>query len=903
MLTITEFGCQAPVLSWLPSGKLSVWSPELAVEKMGHIRRVVTASFMRMRPPNKETSGDRLMVSAWRTWKGKDRAIMVMLSVMVVGLHSFNVAGATTIRHAKNLSFPSLCAEEDNVNVPIYGGYVSDYQITATFPTYYPLATGQKDLCIADRTNCERAWDMRPTAQIAYYDAAQRNLKFAWQTPGYNWYPLETPDVVNVDVGHYVSLAYPPTDRHRAGFADWAGLGAPPAMAYYDALKKRLMYIVRDRVGNWGEPEIIDATGDVGQYASLRISRDKRHHVVYYDADNGDLKYTYKSDPSAVGGWATPMILDAHGDVGQHAAMAIGPSGRRHVVYYDAVTKDLKYVMSDNAHGWSTPVVLDAAGDVGKYASMVVYYEGQKEKMNGAYEGRYPHITYYDASNGNLKYIYSDEQGWSTPVVLDAGGDVGQYASMAFGPDEALHVAYYDATNKDLKYLYKEAAAENWSVANVLDEVGDVGQFASLGVSARGYPSIAYYDTDNQSLKFLSKTKKTAPHWDQSQVIASGSAGQDASLVMSGFVDLVDLQGKELYNDGDVLVRSMDVSGWPFESGMAVHVVGGQSSSDHHFIQFYKRTDDDHAPPQIFVLYANGYARIITQPPVGREERVCFGSSMIIGPAEEDPLFPITAIDRLDVDPQKMTIKVGYKNGSSAVLQLQAEPGKTTVRVTDVTYDTLTAPFVTMRSMWVADDNSDIARIQTALATGGMKTHKIDPKHEEWTMLPSDSWFFYRPTYSRHNTSCPDFKIDVLGPKGYLVTKQAEDYDSGTLMKIPRKTASRGYTVRGTGEANYVLNLTEDISNPAIRMRYTKGKSAGGVVNIYVDGKPQTAIEMVNEGSLGDYGMMQELLLLDRLPSGSHTIKFEVQSDTGGLELDYFVIHSKVAYPQVNFLN
>jgi len=828
---------------------------------------------------------------AWRTGKAKDRAIIGMLWVMVVGLLSLNVAGATTLRHAKNLSFPSQCAEEDNVNIPIYGGYVSDYQITATLPTYYPLTPGQKDLCIPDRTNCERAWDMRPTAQIAYYDAAQRKLKFAWQSPGSYWYPIETPDAVHADVGHYVSLAYPPTDRH------WVGLAAPPAMAYYDALNQRLLYIARDTKGNWGEPEIVDATGDVGQYASLRISRDKRHHIVYYDADNGDLKYTYKSDPDAVGGWATPTILDANGDVGQHAAMAIGPDGRRHVTYYDADTKDLKYVTSDDTHGWSAPVVVDAVGDVGKYASMIVYYEGQKEKMNGAYEGRHPHIAYYDASQGNLKYIYRDEQGWSTPVVLDAGGDVGQYASMAFGPDGALHVAYYDATKKDLKYLHKEATAAHWPVGNVLDAVGDVGRFASVGVSARGHPNIAYYDTDNQSLKFLSKTKKTAPHWDKAQVIASGAAGQYASLVTSGFVDLADLQGMELYDDGDVVVRVMDVSGWPFESGMAVQIVGGPSRPDHDYIQFYKRADDDHAPPQIFVLYANGYARIIPQPPAGREERVCFGASMIIGPAAEDPLFPITPIDRLEIDPQKMTIKVRYTNGSSAVLQLQAEPGKTTVRVTEVTYDTVTTPFVTMRSMWVTDDNSDVAQIQAASSPGVMQTYTIDPKHEEWTTLPSDSWVFSRPTYSRHNTSSPDFKIDVLGPKGYLVTKQAEDYRSSTLLKTPRETASRGYTIRGTGEANYVLTLTEDISNPYLRVRYTKGNSAGDVVKISVDGRRQSTIEMVEEGSLGEYEMTQEMRLANGLPAGSHTITLEVQSETGALELDYFVIHSQAEHP------
>src|SRR5690606_29393753 len=127
--------------------------------------------------------------------------------------------------------------------------------------------------------------------------------------------------------------------------------------------------------------------------------------------------------------------------------------------------------------------------------------------------------------------------------------------------------------------------------------------------------------------------------------------------------------------------------------------------------------------------------------------------------------------------------------------------GKTTVRVTDVTYDTLTAPFVTMRSMWVANDNSDISRIRAASSSGDVQTYPIDPTHEEWTTIPGDSWSFDRPTYSRHNTSSPIFKIDVLRPLGYFVTQQAENYRSGTLLKSPRKTASGGQTIRGTGEA------------------------------------------------------------------------------------------------------
>lgn len=769
------------------------------------------------------------MVAAWSTWRALSQTIIGVLCVTFVGMQSLDVYAANIGRYAKNMSFSTPCTEEDNVNIPIYGGYVSDYQITATFPKYYPLKEGQEDLCEPEYTGCERAWDMRPTAQIAYYDMTEQKLKFAWQSPGYYWYPIETPDKVNENVGQSVSLAYPPTHRHRFGQA------APPAIAYYDASAKRLMYIVRDTLGNWGEPETVDASGNVGQYAALRIGRDKRHHIVYYDADNGALKYTYKSNPDAVGGWATPTILDADGDVGQHVAMAIGPAGDLHVVYYNASAKALKYV------------------------------------------------------------AHHKEQGWSTPMVLDREGDVGQYASIFFGPDGSLHLGYYDATNKDLKYLYKEAAATSWPAPTVVDSDGDVGRFASLGVSAKGYPNIAYYDADNRSLKFISKTKKTMPNWDQPRVLASGGAGQFASLAMSGFVD--EGTGKELYHDGNLIVNAEEVPGWPFESGMSVHVVGGQSTPDHHYIRIHKRADDQHDPPEVFVLYANGYARMLPQPPVWREDRECFGASVIIGPAPEDPLYPIIPIDRLDIDPQKLTVNVRYENGSSAVLHLKAERETTTLRVTDVTYDTLTVPFVTLRSMWVSDDNCDIARVDANSTSGTVRTYTMDPKREEWTQIPSDAWSFYRPVYSRHNTSCPDFKIEVLEPKGYMITMQAEDYRSGTLTKTVRKTASGGYTVRGPGEASYDLNVMEDITNAHIRVRYTKGNDAGALVMVYLDGVQQPTLELSHERMLGDYYMTQQVSLSSVMTAGAHTIRLEAPSSQGGVELDYLVIHSKAEEP------
>jgi hypothetical protein len=114
-------------------------------------------------------------------------------------------------------------------------------------------------------------------------------------------------------------------------------------------------------------------------------------------------------------------------------------------------------------------------------------------------------------------------------------------------------------------------------------------------------------------------------------------------------------------------------------------------------------------------------------------------------------------------------------------------------------------------------------------------------------------------------------------------------------MKTSRKSASGGQTVKGVGEAHYALELTEDILNPSIRLRYTKGKNPSRVV-LSVDGRRQPTIEMVDESTLGDYDVTQEMRLSHALSTGSHSITLEVQSDADALELDYFVIHSKTEH-------
>jgi hypothetical protein len=87
---------------------------------------------------------------------------------------------------------------------------------------------------------------------------------------------------------------------------------------------------------------------------------------------------------------------------------------------------------------------VDHAGDVGQYSSVTIGIDGL------------PLISYYDATNGNLKVAHCSNSACTsaTRTTVDHAGDVGQYSSVTIGTDGLPLISYYDATNSDLKVAH-----------------------------------------------------------------------------------------------------------------------------------------------------------------------------------------------------------------------------------------------------------------------------------------------------------------------------------------------------------------------------------------------------------------------------------------------------------------
>jgi PKD repeat protein len=321
------------------------------------------------------------------------------------------------------------------------------------------------------------ALDALDQPAISYYDATKGDLKYAhWN--GTSW-DIETVDSTG-DVGQYTSLALDSSGN--------------PAISYYDATNGNLKYAHWN--GTSWDIKTVDSTGDVGWYASLALDSLDNPAISYYDATNDDLKYAHFNGTS----WDKETV-DSAGDVGRYTSLALGSLGNPAISYYDATKGDLKYAYK--CCGWSTWSIetVDSAGDVGRYTSLAfdcLYFP--------CLASGNPAISYYDATKGDLKYAHWNGTSWDIETV-DSDGWVGSYTSLAFDSccasccDAVGHpaISYYDASNGDLKYAHWNGT--KWEIETV-DSAGWAGRYTSLAFTTSGTPAISYDEATHYHLKY-----------------------------------------------------------------------------------------------------------------------------------------------------------------------------------------------------------------------------------------------------------------------------------------------------------------------------------------------------------------------------------------------------------------
>ncbi len=252
-----------------------------------------------------------------------------------------------------------------------------------------------------------------------------RALKYAaWNSSTSSW-DIETAEGDSTDVGTYSSLALDSSDR--------------PHIAYYRYWPYGNDLLYTHRVDSSWSGQMVDNgfNGIVGP--SLALDSSDYPHISYHDWDDHRLRYAVSNGSS----WSS-TLLDTYtwvSGTSYDTSLALDSSGHPHISYFGGTTPHLKYALWDGS-SWDITTVDDATT-----AHMCT-----ELALDGSGS---PHIVYYDDTNQDVKYAAGSWNGssWNWTIeTVDSVGGTGYDIGLAVDSRGFAHISYYDATNGDLKY-------------------------------------------------------------------------------------------------------------------------------------------------------------------------------------------------------------------------------------------------------------------------------------------------------------------------------------------------------------------------------------------------------------------------------------------------------------------
>jgi hypothetical protein len=248
----------------------------------------------------------------------------------------------------------------------------------------------------------------------------------------------------------------------------------------------------------------------------------------------------------SAGEWHIETV-DSDGYVGRFTSIALDDFGYPHISYQDHGNSDLKYAYWDGA-SWQIETV-ESDFSTGFYTSLVL------DSSN------HPNIAYFNNSWNSLRYARWDGASWQIEIV-DTGVENLGWNSLALDSFEYPHISYWDNTDNDLKYARWDGAG--WQIETV-DSAGNTGHCTSLALDDYDRPHISYglyslYRPDE--LKYA--------HWDGERwqietVDSDDDVGAFTSLALDSS-DYPHIAYCDLAYDDDLKYAQWDGADWIIET-------------------------------------------------------------------------------------------------------------------------------------------------------------------------------------------------------------------------------------------------------------------------------------------------------------------------------------------------
>ena len=277
------------------------------------------------------------------------------------------------------------------------------------------------------------------------------------------------------------------------------------------------------------------------------------------------------------GAWVIETVDDG-GGVGRGNSMALDSSGRPHISYYDGSNGYLKYARWDGS-AWQIETVDSSMNSV-RDTSLVLDSTGN------------PHIAYHalisDYTN-YLKYARWDGATWQIETLN--APDFDRYSSLALDSTNKPHITYLAGRN-NYQLMYTHWNGTDW-LYETIDSAGygpDRFSKPSLALDSADKPHISFFDTydDYGLIKYT--------HWNgstwQIETLSTDYVYVVFTALALNILDNPSILGNNL---GYMNYFYMDSSGWQYEfvgfAGPGTPSLAFDSSDNPH-LSYYCHSDE-----------------------------------------------------------------------------------------------------------------------------------------------------------------------------------------------------------------------------------------------------------------------------------------------------------------------
>jgi hypothetical protein len=387
--------------------------------------------------------------------------------------------------------------------------------------------------------------DAQGVVHVAYFNAAARTAKHAWQN-GAGW----TTEAIGTAQGSSINLRAD-VDLH-VSFSGLATVGSSLDYA-------------KSSTGGWMN-EVIDRDNQVGVYPTIRVDSTGIIQVSHGDAVNQNVRHTYRK-PGGV--WTTFKLSDSlgpanmPGDTSNKAvAMTTDGAGAYAVCYCDALRQfgcstapsvDAVWAHANLGSGGcgSAALVRDPAGpihlvydgfsalDHATAASLGATWSAPDTiGSTFAKDGRIAtdgaggeHVVYIDSLSGDIRHAYraAAGPGWVLDTIEGSSSNSLQSA-IALDASGRIHAVYRKGTA--LRHASRAMSDVTWSIETI-DPSCEDGE-VSIGFEPNGAMHVVYFDSTPFALAMLGYAFKCAGGaWTSNPLQVSSPFGF-ASLAIAG---------------------------------------------------------------------------------------------------------------------------------------------------------------------------------------------------------------------------------------------------------------------------------------------------------------------------------------------------------------------------------